>query len=118
MVSRQLILRATDQSMPTLRSGRACIIQHGRGDLVRETVSTTNPEHTPRVTIILVTYLRAADISRCLDSLVAQTYKDFEVLICDDGSTDGTEEVVGRYARALNLRYLWSENSGGPARPR
>jgi len=37
----------------------------------------------------------------------------FEVLICDDGSTDGTEEVVGRYLGALNLHYLWSENSGG-----
>ena len=118
MVSRRLNFRALGQRAPRLRSERACIIQHGWGDLVHETVPTTDPERTPRVSIILVTYMRAADMSRCLDSLVAQTYGDFEVLICDDGSTDGTEEVVGRYLGALNLHYLWSENSGGPARPR
>jgi glycosyltransferase involved in cell wall biosynthesis len=57
-------------------------------------------------------------MARCLESLVAQTFKDFEVLICDDGSTDATESVVRTFESRLNLSYHWAENFGGPARPR
>ena len=57
-------------------------------------------------------------MARCLESLVAQTFKNFEVLICDDGSTDGTESVVRTFESRLSLSYLWAENFGGPARPR
>jgi glycosyltransferase involved in cell wall biosynthesis len=44
--------------------------------------------------------------------------KDFEVLVCDDGSTDNSEEIVSRYADRLVIKYRWAENFGGPARPR
>jgi glycosyltransferase involved in cell wall biosynthesis len=72
----------------------------------------------PRVSVIVPTYNRAADLRRCLDSLVGQTFKDFEVLVCDDGSTDNTAVVVAPYKDALKLTYHWDENFGGPARPR
>jgi glycosyltransferase involved in cell wall biosynthesis len=72
----------------------------------------------PRISVIVPTYNRARDLARCLDSLVAQTFKDFEVLVCDDGSTDDTPQVVQRYAGKLDLTYHWAENFGGPARPR
>jgi glycosyltransferase involved in cell wall biosynthesis len=68
--------------------------------------------------VVVPTYNRAADLGRCLDSLVRQTYWEFEVIVCDDGSTDNTREVVDRYANRLALRYDWAENFGGPARPR
>jgi glycosyltransferase involved in cell wall biosynthesis len=73
---------------------------------------------SPRVSVVIPTYNRANDIPRCLDSLVAQTFKDFEVLVCDDGSTDSTAEVVDRYKNALDLQYHRAENFGGPAKPR
>lgn len=72
----------------------------------------------PQVSVVVPTYNRARDLIRCLDSLVKQTYREFEVLVCDDGSTDDTREVVSRYADRLSLRYHWAENFGGPARPR
>ena len=72
----------------------------------------------PIVSVVIPTYNRAAELKRCLDSLVAQTTDDFEVLVCDDGSTDDTVEVVGGFADRLNLRFLPSARWGGPARPR
>ncbi len=73
---------------------------------------------TPRVSVVVSTYMRASLIDRCLASLKAQTFKDFEVLICDDGSTDETETLVERNKDPLDLTYHWAENFGGPARPR
>lgn len=72
----------------------------------------------PMVSIVIPTYNRAADIPRCLDSLIAQDYQDFEVLICDDGSTDDTSNVVAGYEQFLDITYNYCENFGGPARPR
>lgn len=68
--------------------------------------------------VIIPTYNRADLLDRCLDSLVRQTFGDFEVLVCDDGSTDDSRDVAERYKDRLELRYLWDENWGGPARPR
>lgn len=68
--------------------------------------------------VIIPTYNRADLLDRCLDSLVRQTFRDFEVLVCDDGSTDDSRDVAERYKNRLDLRYLWDENWGGPARPR
>lgn len=75
-------------------------------------------DRTPRVTVVVVTYMRADLMGRCLESLAAQTFKDFDVLVCDDGSTDNTAEVVERFGAALDIQYCWKENFGGPARPR
>lgn len=78
----------------------------------------TAADRAPRISVVIPTYNRAKDIGRCLDSLVGQTFKDFEVLVCDDGSTDATAEEVNRYKDLLDLTYHWAENFGGPARPR
>ena len=57
-------------------------------------------------------------LRRCLDFLCQQTYKNFEVLVCDDGSTDDSSIVVEAFNNLLNIKYLWEENWGGAARPR
>ena len=72
----------------------------------------------PLVSVIIPTFNRGDSIGRCLESLVAQTFRDFEVLVCDDGSTDETGTVVASFAKRLTLRYEWSANSGGAAHPR
>jgi len=68
--------------------------------------------------VIIPTYNRAVRLRKALDSLVSQTFRNFEVIICDDGSVDGTKEMVEKFNSRLNLKYIWNENWGGPARPR
>ncbi|WP_316826373.1 glycosyltransferase family A protein [Pedobacter miscanthi] len=69
--------------------------------------------------IIVPTYNRSSDLVRCLDSLAAQTYTNFEVIVCDNASTDNTKEVVDKYKSVLDIKYIYlTTNSGGPARPR
>ncbi len=48
--------------------------------------------------IIIPTYNSAKTIKRCLDSIVAQTYKDYEVLVMDGVSKDGTLEIARSYS--------------------
>ncbi|KDN53957.1 glycosyltransferase family 2 protein [Flavobacterium seoulense] len=74
---------------------------------------------SPLFSIVIPTYNRSSDLVRCLNSLVSQTFKDFEVIVCDNASTDNTKEVIEEYEKLLNLKYLFlTENSGGPAKPR
>lgn len=72
----------------------------------------------PRVTVVIPTYNRADDLRRCLDSLALQTLDNFEVLVCDDGSTDHSASVADEFSGRLSLRFDTADNFGGPARPR
>lgn len=65
-------------------------------------------------TIFTSTYNRADLLHRVYDSLEAQTYKVFEWLIYDDGSTDHTEKLVQLWQKKANfpIHYTWQENRG------
>ena len=65
-----------------------------------------------KFSVCIPTYNRAYLIEKPLNSLVNQTYKDFEVLVIDDGSTDNTEEVIEAYKDKLNLKYIKKPNGG------
>lgn len=54
---------------------------------------------TPQVSIIIPTYNRAHLISRTLDSILLQNYKNWECIVIDDGSKDNTEEVIKSYKK-------------------
>ncbi len=51
----------------------------------------------PRISVIIPTYQHASTIGPCLDSVLAQTLKPFEIIVVNDGSTDGTEKVLETY---------------------
>jgi Glycosyl transferase family 2 len=55
------------------------------------------PVPDPLFSIVVTTYDRAQIVQRCIDSCLAQSLADFEVVVVDDGSTDGTAEALGRY---------------------
>lgn len=73
---------------------------------------------TPRFSVIIPTYNRADYLERCLSSLVTQTCQDFEVIVCDDGSTDHSCEIAKKFVNRLRIRYYLTEHWGGPAHPR
>lgn len=71
----------------------------------------------PRVSVCIPVYNLESYIAETLDSLKAQTYKDFEAIIVDDGSTDRSEEIIAAYLDDPRFRYIRQEN-GGVARAR
>lgn len=65
------------------------------------------------VSVIVPMYNCEKYIERCIRSLIGQTYKQIEVLVVDDGSTDGGAEVVKELQREnSNLKYFYQENQG------
>jgi len=71
----------------------------------------------PKVSVIIPTYNRAQVVGEAVDSVLAQTYRDHEVIVVDDGSTDGTGEVMHNYVArfAERVSYLRQRNVGAPA---
>jgi glycosyltransferase involved in cell wall biosynthesis len=65
-------------------------------------------------TVFTPTYNRAHTLHRVYDSLKAQTYRDFEWLIVDDGSTDDTKPLVEQWQKEayFPIRYIYQENAG------
>jgi len=67
----------------------------------------------PLVSVIVPTFNRAYCLARTLDSALAQTHDEIEVLVVDDGSTDDTRALVQtRYANDKRVRYLYQANCG------
>lgn len=69
----------------------------------------------PKVSIILPTFNRAHLIGKAIDSILSQTYGDFELIVIDDGSTDNTKEVVSSISDSRVVFVQHSENRGGGA---
>ncbi len=67
------------------------------------------------LTVFTPTYNRKNYLYKCYDSLCKQNNKDFEWLIIDDGSTDGTSELVEKWIKTndeFKIRYIYKENGG------
>lgn len=65
----------------------------------------------PLVSILTPTYNHEKFIGQCIESVLAQTYPHWELIIIDDGSTDKTEEVIAQY-RDKRIKYIRQNNVG------
>jgi len=68
-----------------------------------------------KVSILIPTYNDSKLITRTLDSVIESNYDNIEVLICDDGSTDDTKEVIDKYIKEKDkkniIKYFYQDNA-------
>jgi len=67
----------------------------------------------PKVAVIVPNYRHAPFLHRRIDSILGQTYQDFELLILDDASPDNSREIIESYRGRKRLRILHNEVNGG-----
>lgn len=70
---------------------------------------------TPRVSVVIPAFRNAAYISRTMDSVLDQTFEDFEVVVADHSSDDATQEILERYTGDPRVRLLDPTPAGGGA---
>ena len=66
----------------------------------------------PTVSVTIATYNRCNLLGKAIQSILEQTYQDFEIIVVDDGSSDGTEEVVKNF-KDERIQYIWHEKNKG-----
>jgi glycosyltransferase involved in cell wall biosynthesis len=64
----------------------------------------------PKVSVLIPTFNNGRYIHEAIDSVLSQDFKDLEIVVVDDGSTDNTKEVLKKYGPAV--RYIYQENKG------
>lgn len=67
--------------------------------------------HNPKVSVIMPTYNGSEFITGAINSILSQTYKNFEFIIVDDGSTDNTSEIIKNF-KDERIKYIFQENKG------
>ena len=66
-----------------------------------------------KISVIVPAYNIASDLPRCLDSLIAQTYRNLEIIVVNDGSKDNTADVINAYAaQDGRIKAIHKENGG------
>jgi len=68
----------------------------------------------PALSVILTTYNKPQDLVRSLAGMARQTFRDFELLVCDDGSGPETREVIEAFAARVDfpVHHVWQEDAG------
>lgn len=73
------------------------------------------PGDSPQVSVVMATFNRAALLEPAIESVLAQSFTDWELIVVDDGSSDGTFSVVDRFVQHhRNIRYMRHRNRKAP----
>ena len=72
-----------------------------------------SPQKNPLISVVIPTYNRENTIQRAINSVINQTYRNFEILVIDDGSSDNTKKKINKYLRKYpNFKYHRSNHKG------
>jgi len=66
----------------------------------------------PSVSVVITCYNYGKYLKGCIESVLSQTYQDFEIIVVNDGSTDTTDEVIQPFLSAPNVKYIKQKNRG------
>ena len=72
--------------------------------------------NSPRISVLLTSYNRERYIAAAIESVLAQSFTDFELLIVDDGSKDATIEIARRYLHDSRVRVVENGRNLGSSR--
>jgi CMP-N-acetylneuraminic acid synthetase len=75
-------------------------------------MSLPTPDDLPKVTVYITSYNYGAFIEQAIESVLAQTMADFELIIIDDGSTDNSREIIERYRGRPGIIPIFQKNKG------
>ncbi|MBC2243096.1 glycosyltransferase [Listeria booriae] len=65
------------------------------------------------ISVILPVYNVANYLEKCLNSVLSQTFRDFEIIVVDDGSTDGSSDILAVYNQLVPNLYLYTQTNAG-----
>lgn len=71
---------------------------------------STKMSNLPKISVIICTYNHAQYIKRAINSILNQTYQDFEIIVVDDGSTDNTKSIIKSFGNSI--KYIYQDNKG------
>lgn len=67
-----------------------------------------------KFSVVVTTYNYGLFVREAINSVLSQTYKNFELIVVDDGSEDDTREIISKFASDERVKYLYQENAGQP----
>ncbi len=74
-------------------------------------------KNNPIVSVVIATYNKGKHIENAIESVLNQTYKNTEIIVIDDGSTDNTKRILEPYIKNKKIKYIYQKNTGsGSAR--
>lgn len=66
-----------------------------------------------KISFVVTVYNKEKTLERCLNSIINQTYDNYEIIIIDDGSTDSSSDIIKRYKENEKIKVIYNSHNIG-----